>query len=139
MTDQYNQHRELARGRILVVEDDPNTSSMLVKYLAGEGYFVRAVNCGRDALTVSERWLPNLILLDMSLPDMHGLEVCVQLRANEHTEQIPIVFLTQKSDSEVYIHGVKFGPADDYILKPFDVEELKLRARKAIEGTLGLE
>ena len=94
MTDQYNQHRELARGRILVVEDDPNTSSMLVKYLAGEGYSVRAVNCGRDALTGSERWLPNLILLDMSLPDMHGLEVCVQLRANEHTEQIPIVFLT---------------------------------------------
>lgn len=139
MTDQYNQHKELARGRILVVEDDPNTSSMLVKYLAGEGYFVRTVNCGHDALTVSERWLPNLILLDISLPDMHGLEVCVQLRANEHTEQIPIVFLTQKSDPEVHIHGVKFGPADDYILKPFDVEELKLRARKAIEGTLGLE
>ena len=77
--------------------------------------------------------MPNVIVLDIMLPDIDGYEVCRQLRTNLRTSHIPIIFLTQKDERSDKIHGLELG-ADDYITKPFDVEELRLRVRNTIKS-----
>ena len=77
------------------------------------------------------RSLPNVIVLDIQLPDIDGYQVCRQLRGNLRTSHIPILFLTQRDERSDKIAGLQLG-ADDYITKPFDIEELKLRIQNAI-------
>jgi PleD family two-component response regulator len=86
---------------------------------------------GGDALTLTRKQLPNLIVLDIMLPDMNGYDVCRELRTTTRTSHIPIIFLTQKDERSDKIQGLELG-ADDYITKPFDIEELKLRVQNAI-------
>jgi PleD family two-component response regulator len=86
---------------------------------------------GNDALEVCRTKLPNVIVLDINLPDMDGFEVCRILRSNTRTSYVPIIFLTQRDERSDKISGLELG-ADDYITKPFDIEELKLR----VEGTI---
>lgn len=121
----------MAKGRILVVEDDTDISEMLRYYFRAEGYEVEAALRGNDALTITRRQLPNLIILDIMLPDMNGYDVCRVLRTTTRTSHIPIIFLTQKGERSEKIQGLELG-ADDYIVKPFDIEELKLRVQNAI-------
>jgi PleD family two-component response regulator len=86
---------------------------------------------GGDALEMCRQQLPNIVVLDIMLPDIDGYEVCRQLRSNLRTSHIPIIFLTQKDERSDKIQGLELG-ADDYITKPFDVEELRLRVKNAI-------
>ncbi len=121
----------MSKGRLLIVEDDFDISNMLRIYFTGQGFEVTVAPRGGDALELTRKSLPNLILLDIMLPDMDGYEVCRQLRATTRTSHIPIIFLTQKDERSDKIKGLERG-ADDYITKPFDIEELKLRVVNAI-------
>ena len=122
-----------SNGRILVVEDDFDIANMLRIYFSGQGYSVEVAPRGSDALTVCRRQLPDLIILDIMLPDMDGYAVCRELRTTTRTKHIPIIFLTQKDERSDRIVGLELG-ADDYITKPFDIEELKLRVGRAIQN-----
>ncbi len=121
----------MGQGRILVVEDDLDISKMLRIYFDSHGYEVLVATRGGDALEVCRRKLPNVVVLDIQLPDIDGYEVCRQLRSNTRTSYVPIIFLTQKDERSDKIAGLELG-ADDYITKPFDIEELKLRVEGAI-------
>ena len=121
----------MSKGRILVVEDDFDISNMLRIYFSGQGYEVQVAPRGGDALTMTRKQLPNLIVLDIMLPDMNGYDVCRELRMTTRTSHIPIIFLTQKDERSDKIQGLELG-ADDYVTKPFDIEELKLRVQNAI-------
>ncbi len=121
----------MSKGRILVVEDDFDISNMLKIYFASQGFEVQVCSRGSEALVATRKQLPNLIVLDIMLPDMNGYDVCRELRTTARTSHIPIIFLTQKDDRSDKIQGLELG-ADDYITKPFDIEELKLRVQNAI-------
>ncbi len=121
----------MSEGRILVVEDDFDISNMLQLYFKSQGYEVYVAPRGGDALDLTRQKMPNVIVLDIMLPDIDGYEVCRRLRTNLRTSHIPIIFLTQKDERSDKIHGLELG-ADDYITKPFDVEELRLRVRNTI-------
>ncbi len=121
----------MSNGRILIVEDDFDISNMLRIFFTGQGYNVEVAARGSDALEMCRKKLPDLILLDIMLPDMDGFEVCKALRTTTRTSHIPIIFLTQRDERSDKIAGLEQG-ADDYITKPFDIEELKLRVRTAI-------
>ena len=121
----------MGKGRILVVEDDVDISKMLRIYFDSQGYEVLVALRGNDALEICRRKLPNVVVLDINLPDIDGYEICRQLRGNTRTSYVPIIFLTQKDERSDKIAGLELG-ADDYITKPFDIEELKLRVEGAI-------
>jgi DNA-binding response OmpR family regulator len=124
---------------ILVVEDDINTAEMLSTYFEAQGYQVLTAAWGEDALSITQDALPDLVVLDIHLPDIDGYEVCRRLRGHRRTEHIPIIFLTKRSDRIDRLMGLELG-AVDYITKPFDVQELRLRVRNALRraslGTL---
>ena len=122
----------MSKGRILVVEDDFDISNLLRIYFDSQGYEVTVAPKGNDALDLCRRNLPNVIVLDIQLPDIDGYEVCRRLRGNLRTSHIPILFLTQRDERSDKIAGLELG-ADDYITKPFDIEELKLRVQNAIK------
>jgi diguanylate cyclase (GGDEF)-like protein len=121
----------MSKGSILVVEDDFDISNMLKIYFSGQGYAVEVAPKGGDAIVATRKQLPNLIVLDINLPDMSGYDVCKELRTTTRTSHIPIIFLTQKDERSDKIIGLELG-ADDYVTKPFDIEELKLRIANAI-------
>ncbi len=123
----------MSNGRILVVEDDFDISNMLRIYFTGQGYNVEVASRGSDALALTRKQSPDLIVLDIMLPDMDGYAVCRELRTTTRTSHIPIIFLTQRDERSDRIAGLELG-ADDYITKPFDIEELKLRVRTAIRS-----
>ena len=111
---------------ILLVEDDERISEPLVRVLISEGFSVTHVNGGRDALAAVERERPDLVLLDLTLPDIDGLDVCRKLRAD--IPDLPIVMLTARAEEMDVIVGLSAG-ADDYIAKPFRLAELIARVR----------
>jgi len=111
---------------LLLVEDDERISQPLVRLLQHEGFDVTHVATGSDALAATREALPDLVLLDLSLPDIDGLEVCRSLRA-QHSS-LPIVMLTARSEEVDIVVGLDAG-ADDYIAKPFRVGELVARIR----------
>ncbi len=121
----------MSNGRILVVEDDPDISKMLKIYFSSQGYDVLAEMRGRPAIDTCAQKMPNVVILDINLPDIDGYTVCRELRGSLRTKHIPIIFLTQKDERSDKIKGLELG-ADDYITKPFDIEELKLRVQGAI-------
>ena len=121
----------MSKGRILVVEDDFDISNMLRIYFSGQGYEVQVAPRGGDALSMTRKQLPDLIMLDIMLPDMNGYDVCRELRTTTRTKHVPIIFLTQRDERSDKIIGLELG-ADDYVTKPFDIEELKLRVQNAI-------
>jgi DNA-binding response OmpR family regulator len=121
----------MSKGRILVVEDDLDISKMLRLYFDSQGYEVLTVTRGNDALELCRTRQPNVVVLDIMLPDMDGYDVCRELRGHLRTSHIPIIFLTQKDERSDKIAGLELG-ADDYITKPFDIEELKLRVQGAM-------
>jgi len=114
--------------RVLVVEDDPDISELVARYLEKAGYTPTRVSSGRDALDAVRAKAPELIVLDVMLPHVDGLEVCRLLRANDHTASIPIIMLTARAEESERIVGLEMG-ADDYLAKPFSPNELVARVR----------
>jgi DNA-binding response OmpR family regulator len=114
--------------RVLVVEDDPDIAELVARYLEKAGYTATRVSSGRDALDAVRAKAPDLIVLDVMLPHVDGLEVCRLLRANDHTASIPIIMLTARAEESERIVGLEMG-ADDYLAKPFSPNELVARVR----------
>jgi diguanylate cyclase (GGDEF)-like protein len=121
----------MSKGRILIVEDDFDISNMLRIYFESQGYEPTVATRGEEALEICRRNLPNLVILDIMLPDINGYEVCRRLRANLRTSHIPIIFLTQRDERSDQIAGLELG-ADDYVTKPFDLQLLLLRVQGAL-------
>lgn len=120
------------QSRILIIEDDLDVAEMLEAYFNVQGYSVATANWGEDAVKAAQLHPPDLIILDIRLPDMDGYEVAQRLRSNRRTENIPIIFLTEKRTRADRLQGLELG-ADDYITKPFDIQELRLRVRNALQ------
>jgi CheY-like chemotaxis protein len=122
---------EAAIRHILIVEDDPNTAEMLSAYFSSLGYKVSHAAWGEDAIEMATEMLPDLIVLDIHLPDIDGYEVCQHLRSQRRTEHTPVVFLTERRERMDRLTGLELG-AVDYITKPFDVQELRYRIRNIL-------
>lgn len=116
---------------ILIVEDDLDVAEMLNAYFRAYGYQVLTVNWGEDAVRACRSTRPDLIILDIRLPDIDGYEVARRIRGTRRLSDIPIIFLTERRGRSDRLQGLELG-ADDYITKPFDVQELRLRVRNAL-------
>jgi CheY-like chemotaxis protein len=116
---------------LLIVEDDLDTSEMLRVYFEAQGYGVVTASGGQAALDKCRAELPDLILLDVRLPDIDGFEVGRHLQDDVRTSRLPVIFVTERRERDDRIAGLKLG-AIDYITKPFDVQELRLRVRNAL-------
>ncbi|UDY22737.1 MtrAB system response regulator MtrA [Nocardioides sp. Kera G14] len=114
-----------ARGRILVVDDDASLAEMLAIVLRQEGFDSEVTGRGDEALELFRSYRPDLVLLDLMLPGMDGIEVCKQIRVESG---VPIVMLTAKGDTVDVVVGLESG-ADDYVVKPFKPKELIARIR----------
>jgi DNA-binding response OmpR family regulator len=117
---------------LLIVEDDIDVAEMLDAYFRVQGYDVTTVYWGEDAIKSSRHKRPDLVILDIRLPDIDGFEVAKQLREARRTEDVPIIFLTEKRGRSDILQGLGLG-ADDYITKPFDIQELRLRVRNSLK------
>jgi len=120
------------KAKILIVEDDLDVAEMLNAYFRVQGYEVFTVNWGEDGVRAAQTVLPDLVILDIRLPDIDGYEVARRVRSDRRTNEIPIIFLTEKRERVDRLQGFEVG-ADDYITKPFDVQELRLRVRNALK------
>jgi len=120
------------KSNILIVEDDLDVAEMLDAYFRVQGYKVMTANWGEDAVKIGQNNQPDLVILDIRLPDIDGYEVAERLRKNRRTENIPIIFLTEKRARADRLQGLELG-ADDYITKPFDIQELRLRVRNSLQ------
>jgi two-component system phosphate regulon response regulator PhoB len=121
----------MARPRILIIEDERGLTDVLTYNLEREGYDVAVSHDGQEGLRKAQMQLPDLILLDLMLPTMNGLDVCRELRAGERTRAIPILMLTAKAEETDQVVGFTMG-ADDYVTKPFSVKVL-LQRLKALQ------
>ena len=114
--------------RILVAEDDPDIGSLLEHYLRKAGFMATIVTSGREVMPQIKREAPDLVVLDLMLPGLDGLQVCRAIRADANTAAIPIIMLTAKAEESDRIVGLELG-ADDYITKPFSPNEVVARVR----------
>jgi two-component system OmpR family response regulator len=118
-------------ARILVVDDEPNIAELLSAALSFEGYHVGVASTGAEAIEQVRAFRPNLVMLDVMLPDFDGTEVCRRLR--NQGEQMPIVFLTARDATQEKVEGLSMG--DDYVTKPFSIEELMARVGAILRRT----
>lgn len=119
------------KPRVLVVDDDPALAEMLTIVLRGEGFETAVVGDGNRALPAMRELKPDLVLLDLMLPGMNGIDVCKGIRAESN---IPVVMLTAKTDTVDVVLGLESG-ADDYVMKPFKPKELVARVRARLRRT----
>ena len=121
----------MAGKKILIVEDEEDVMELIRYNLAKEGFRCDAACNGRDALKKASSASPNLVLLDLMLPEVDGLDVCKQLKSRPQTEHVPIVMVTAKSDEADIVTGLELG-AEDYITKPFSPKVLVARVRAVL-------
>ncbi|MGB1053022.1 MAG: response regulator [Limisphaerales bacterium] len=118
--------------RILVVDDEPDAIELIRFNLKASGYEVLTAEDGEEALAKARKFSPDMILLDVMLPEIDGLEVCRILRRDPATASLPIIMLTAKASEIDRVLGLEFG-ADDYVTKPFSPRELMLRVRNLLK------
>jgi DNA-binding response OmpR family regulator len=123
------------KGTILVVEDEPNIADLVDLYLHREGFRVLKKSTGADGLAAIRDQRPRLVVLDVGLPDMDGLEVCRRIRS---TSSLPVIFLTARGDEVDRVLGLELG-ADDYLTKPFAPAELVARVKAVLRRTDGTQ
>jgi DNA-binding response OmpR family regulator len=123
----------MARRRVLVVDDDAKTTELVKLYLSRDGYQVLTAYDGGEALRLARESCPDLIVLDLMLPDIDGLEVCRTLR---HESDVPIIMLTARTTDQDKLIGLGLG-ADDYVTKPFSPRELAARVRAVLRRLPG--
>jgi DNA-binding response OmpR family regulator len=119
------------KPKILIIEDDLDVADMLNAYFLVQGYEVFTVNWGEDGVRACQVNHPDIVILDIRLPDIDGYEVARRMRDDRRTHEVPIIFLTEKRERTDRLQGLEIG-ADDYITKPFDIQELRLRVRNAL-------
>jgi DNA-binding response OmpR family regulator len=115
-----------SKANILIVDDEPANIKVLMGVLEKHGYEVRTALDGRQAIASAVKRTPDLILLDVLMPEMNGFEACRQLKTNERTNRVPIIFLSGLGETEDIVQGLNLGGAD-YIVKPFRIEEVLAR------------
>ncbi len=125
----------MEKGTILVVEDEPNIADLVDLYLSRDGFRVLKKATGADALAAVRDQRPRLVVLDVGLPDIDGLEVCRRIRA---TSSLPVIFLTARGDEVDRVLGLELG-ADDYLTKPFAPAELVARVKAVLRRTDGAQ
>ncbi len=113
-------------AKVLVVDDEPNITELVAMALRYEGFNVKTAATGRGAITAVSQFEPALVILDVMLPDIDGMEVLRRLNSTGH--KVPIIFLTARDATEDKVHGLTIG-GDDYMTKPFSIEELMARVR----------
>jgi len=118
--------------RVLVIEDEPDLRSTLEFNLKSENYKVTTASDGASALAEISKNIPDLILLDLMLPDMSGLEICKKIRGESFNDKVSIIMLTAKGEEVDRVVGFELG-ADDYVVKPFSVRELMLRVSSILK------
>ncbi|MBI3595158.1 MAG: response regulator transcription factor [Nitrospirae bacterium] len=116
---------------ILTIEDEPDIASLIKLYLEKEGYRVTHISDGAKGLTEIQRSRPDLLILDLMLPGMDGLEICKKLRGKTETASVPILMLTAKGEEFDKVLGLELG-ADDYLTKPFSPRELVARVKSLL-------
>lgn len=124
----------MADERVLVVDDEPDILSILVYHLSREGYRVSTAVTGRTAIRSAVAETPDLVVLDLMLPEMDGYEVLAQLRQHESTRATPVILLTARTEEEERLKGFDVG-ADDYVTKPFSPRELVARVKALLRRT----
>lgn len=123
------------KGRILVVDDDRNIADLIRLYLEKEMYEVNTAYSGKSALEAFHSWAPDLVILDIMLPELDGYELCRQIRK---VSRIPIIMLTAKGETFDKVLGLELG-ADDYLVKPFEPKELIARVKAVLRRTMSTE
>jgi two-component system, OmpR family, KDP operon response regulator KdpE len=118
-------------NKILVVDDEPQITRVLRTSLTSRGYEVRVANDGESALDLFKDWSPDLVITDLSMPNMTGIELCRHLRTKS---QVPIIVLSVKGEERTKVEALDSG-ADDYVTKPFSINELLARIRAALRRT----
>jgi len=121
---------------ILVIEDEQDLAELIAFHLDREGYLPLIANDGTAGLKQAQTSVPDLLLLDLMLPGISGIDICKALKGNEKTEAIPIIMLTAKGDEIDRVVGFEVG-ADDYMSKPFNMRELILRVKAVLRRTNG--
>lgn len=121
-----------ANKKIFFVEDDDEVAEMLCAYFGDQGYDVTHTAWGEEAVALISEQIPDVVVLDIHLPDIDGYEVCRRLRRARRTSHLPVIFLTERNEREDRLAGLELG-AVDYINKPFDIQELHLRARNVLD------
>ncbi|OON95367.1 MAG: DNA-binding response regulator [Epulopiscium sp. Nele67-Bin005] len=122
----------MSKVKILIVDDDQNIAELISLYLQKEGYDTKEVHTGKAGVEVFTTYEPDLVLLDIMLPEMDGYDVCKEIRK---TSKIPIIMLTAKCDTFDKVLGLELG-ADDYISKPFDPKELIARVKAVLRRSV---
>jgi two-component system phosphate regulon response regulator PhoB len=120
------------KSKVLVVDDEPEAVELVEFNLKGAGYEVSTASDGAEALNKARRIQPNLVILDVMMPEIDGMEVCKLLRRDPATSGIPIIMLTAKASEVDRVLGLELG-ADDYVVKPFSPRELVLRVKKLLD------
>jgi len=120
------------RQKILIVDDEMATLLPLKRSLESEGYIVIEACDGYEAIKKSKSEMPELIILDLMMPGMDGIEVCNQLKKDSLTERIPVIMLTARDEVRDKVKGLEMG-ADDYVTKPFHLNELEARIRNILK------
>jgi two-component system phosphate regulon response regulator PhoB len=124
------------KQKILIVDDEPDTLELIKTNLSKAGFSVTTAEDGEKALSKARATMPDLVLLDLMLPEVDGLEVCKTLKRDEATKNIPIIMVTAKATEIDRILGLELG-ADDYVTKPFSPRELVLRVKAMLRRTQG--
>jgi two-component system phosphate regulon response regulator PhoB len=122
---------ENARKKILVVDDESDVADLVAYHLKAKGFAVETVNDPNRSIGIARSFLPDLVILDVMMPELNGIQICRMLRADPKLQQVPVIFLTAKVEEHDRIQGLETG-ADDYICKPFSTKELVLRVQSIL-------
>lgn len=119
---------DLRSKRILIVDDEPDVTELVAYQLRAKGFVVEELNNPTQSIAKIRSFQPDLIILDVMMPDISGIQICRMLRADPKTKAIPVIFLTAKAEEADRVLGLEVG-GDDYICKPFSIKELALRVQ----------
>jgi len=114
--------------RILVVDDEVDVTDLVAYQLRAKGFLVETLNDPNGSIGLARTFMPDLVILDVMMPDLNGLQICRMLRADPKLKKVPVIFLTAKAEESDRIQGLETG-ADDYVCKPFSTKELVLRVQ----------
>jgi len=117
--------------RILVVDDEVDVTELVAYQLRAKGFQVETLNDPNGSIGIARTFLPDLVILDVMMPDLNGLQICRMLRADPKLKKVPVIFLTAKAEETDRIQGLETG-ADDYVCKPFSTKELVLRVQSIL-------
>jgi len=122
---------EAKPNRILIVDDESDVTDLVAYHLKAKGFQVEALNDPNSSIGRARSFLPDLVILDVMMPDLNGIQICRMLRADPKLSKVPVIFLTAKAEENDRVQGLETG-ADDYISKPFSIKELVLRVQSIL-------